>query len=154
MAFNEGTFYKIIQDTWASTLGFQVERAESMALPVVDAFIVRVGISGAWDGEVCLRCSPPLARLIAAVTFRVESEKAENEEILDALSELTHIIGGNLKALLPQPVILSFPAHLDPEKWARTTAQRQTVCQLTLQSEGKPFAVSLFQRKSCPHQRE
>ena len=29
MLVTEGTFYKIIQDTWTSTLGFQVDRAAS-----------------------------------------------------------------------------------------------------------------------------
>jgi len=65
-------------------------------------------------------------------------------EILDALSELIHIIGGNLKALLPQPVILSLPSHPDPMNWAQTTPQWQMVCRLTLMSEGHPFVVSVL----------
>ena len=33
-----------------------------------------------------------------------------DEELLDALGELVNIIGGNLKAYLPQPCHLSLPA--------------------------------------------
>jgi hypothetical protein len=85
-----------------------------------------------------------LARLIASVIFQVEADKTGSDEILDALSELIHIVGGNLKALLPQPVILSLPSLLDPTNWAQTTPQWQIVCRLKLMSEGHPFVVTLL----------
>jgi hypothetical protein len=144
MLVTEETFYKIVQDTWTSTLGFQVDRPASAEYSAAGEFTVCVKLSGAWDGEVRLHCSPPLARLIASVIFQVEADKTGSDEILDALSELIHIVGGNLKALLPQPVILSLPSLLDPTNWAQTTPQWQIVCRLKLMSEGHPFVVTLL----------
>ena len=144
MAVTEGVFYRIIQDTWTSTLGFQVDRAASEEFCAIGAFSVCVKITGAWDGEVRLHCSLPLAQSIAAAIFQVEADKAGDDEILDALSELTHIIGGNLKALLPQPVTLSLPSLPDPTNWAQTTPQWQMVCRLPLRSEGHAFLVTLL----------
>jgi hypothetical protein len=144
MKVTDGAFYRIIQDTWTSTLGFQVDRAASAEFSAVGAYTVCVKITGAWDGEVRLHCSSPLARLIAAAIFQVEADQAGGDEILDALSELIHIVGGNLKALLPQPVILSFPSLPDPANWAQTTPQWQMVCRLTLMSEGHPFVVTML----------
>lgn len=143
MIITEVNFYEIIQDTWTSTLGFQVDYLESGEFSAVGAFTASVEISGAWDGEVCLLCPPPLARLIAGAIFQVEPEKAGSDEILDALGELIHIIGGNLKALLPQPVTISLPSLLDPADWKQTTTHRQMVSQLTLMSEGQPFVVTI-----------
>jgi hypothetical protein len=144
MLVTEGAFYGIVQDTWTSTLGFQVDRAASEAFSAIGAFTVCVKITGAWDGEVRLHCSRALARSVAATIFQVEADQAGTDEILDALSELTHIIGGNLKALLPQPVTLSLPSLPDPTNWAQTTPQWQMVCRLTLLSEGHPFVVTLL----------
>jgi len=144
MLITEGAFYRIIQDTWTSTLGFQVERAAWVEFSAIGAFTVCVKITGAWDGEVRLHCSAPLARSIAAAVFQVEADNAGSDEILDALSELTHIIGGNLKALLPHPVTLSLPSLPDPTNWAQTTPQWQMVCRLPLLSEGYPFLVTLL----------
>jgi len=144
MLISEGAFYQIIQDTWTSTLGFQVDRPASAEYSAVGALTVCVKITGAWDGEVRLHCSPPLARLIAAAIFQVEADKAGSDEILDALSELIHIVGGNLKALLPQPVVLSLPSLPDPTDWGQTTPQWQLVSRLTLESEGHPFVVTLL----------
>ena len=144
MLVTDGAFCRIIQDTWASTLGFQVDHPASVDFPAAGAFTVCVKITGAWDGEVRLHCSPPLARLIAAAIFQVEAEKADSDEILDALSELIHIVGGNLKALLPQPVNLSLPCLPDPTNWAQTTPQWQIVSRRTLVSEGHPFMVTIL----------
>jgi hypothetical protein len=144
MLVAEESFYTIVQDTWTSTLGFPVDRVAFEEFFALEAFTVCVKITGAWDGEVRLHCSAPLARSIAAGIFQVEAEKAGSDEILDALSELTHIIGGNLKALLPHPVALSLPSLPDPTNWAQTTPQWQLVCRLTLMSEGHPFVVTLL----------
>ena len=144
MLVTEGAFYGIIQDTWTSTLGFQVDRDDAEEFSAIGALTVCVKLTGAWDGEVRLHCSPSLARSIAAAIFQVEADKAGDDGILDALSELTHIIGGNLKALLPHPVTLSLPCLPDPTNWAQTTPQWQMVCRLSLLSEGHPFIVTLL----------
>jgi hypothetical protein len=144
MLVTEEVFYKIVQDTWISTLGFQVDRAASAEFSPLGALTVCVKITGAWDGEVRLHCSPPLARSIAAAIFQVEADNAGSDETLDALSELIHIVGGNLKALLPQPVTISLPALPDPTDWSQTTPQWQMVHRLTLMSEGHPFVVTLL----------
>ncbi len=59
MLVTERAFYKIVQDTWTSTLGFQVDRAASAEFSPIGALTVCVKIAGAWDGEVRLHCSPP-----------------------------------------------------------------------------------------------
>ena len=89
-----------------------------------------------------------MARLIAAAIFQVEADFAGTTEILDALSELTHIIGGNLKALLPSPSLFRFPLLPDPPYWTRTTPQWQVVSRLTLESQGYPFVVALLGNQS------
>jgi hypothetical protein len=144
MLVTEGDFCQIIQDTWAATLGFQVDRAVPAEVPATGAFTGCVRINGAWEGEVCLDCSVQLARQIAAAIFQSDAEKVGSYEILDALSELIHIVGGNLKALLPQPVVLSFPSLPDPAIWPQNAGPWQMVCRQTLMSEGYPFTVTLW----------
>src|SRR5579862_2818244 len=114
MPVTEETFYQIIQDTWGSTLDFPIDWPAPVEFTTSGALTVSVKISGAWDGEVRLDCPYRLARSIAAAIFQVDGDKAGKEEILDALSELIHIVGGNLKALLPQPVTLSLPSSVEP----------------------------------------
>jgi hypothetical protein len=144
MPVTKETFYQIIRDTWASTLDFPIDLPASPEFTTNGALTVCVRISGAWNGEVRLDCPLPLARSIAASIFQVDADRAENEEILDALSELIHIVGGNLKALLPQPVTLSLPSSIDPTNRADAMMRWPEVCRLSLMSEGQAFAVTLL----------
>ena len=144
MLIADDALYQIIQDTWSSTLDFQVDHVPDSTHLADDSLTVCVRISGAWEGEVRLHCPRSLARLIAAVIFQVEAEKAPTDEILDALSELVHIVAGNLKTLLPQPVTISLPTLPDPTDWSETTPQWQLVNRLKLESQGFPFVVTLL----------
>jgi chemotaxis protein CheX len=144
MLITEDTLYQIIEDTWNSTLGFQVERSAGPESVGGGALTVCVRITGAWVGEVHLYCPVPLARLIAAAIFQVEAESAGEDEILDALSELVHIVGGNLKTLLPPPVMLSLPSVVDRTAGTPTAPELQLVSRLTLESRGHTFAVTLL----------
>ncbi len=145
MSVTEEAFYEIVRDTWTSTLGFQVDRAETEEFSEIGALTVCVKVTGAWDGELRLRCSAPLARFIAAAIFQVEADAAGGDEILDALSELVHIVGGNLKTFLPQPVTLSLPSVPDLTGGAPSTRQPRMIHRLGLISEGQPFIVDLWE---------
>jgi CheY-specific phosphatase CheX len=144
MLIADDALYQIIQDTWSSTLDFQVDRVSGSTHLADDSLTVCVRISGAWEGEVRLHCPLSLARRIAAAIFQVEAEKAPTDEILDALSELVHIVAGNLKTFLPQPVTISLPTLPDPTDWGGTTPQWQLVNRLKLECQGYPFVVTLL----------
>ena len=144
MLISEDTLYQIIEDTWNSTLGFQVERSATPESVGGGALTVYVRITGAWVGEVHLHCSVPLARQIAAAIFQVEAESAGKDEILDALSELVHIVGGNLKTLLPPPVMLSLPSVVNRTAGTPTAPELPLVSRLTLESRGHTFVVTLL----------
>ncbi len=148
MLVTEETFHKIIEDTWASTLDFQICSRLSADLAGEGEIAVCVGISGKWNGEVYLRCPLPLGRLIASAIFQTEGDSASRDEIVDALSELIHIVGGNLKALLPQPVTVSLPFLVDPITSQYSVQDSRTVCQLTLGSAGYTFEIALKESPS------
>lgn len=144
MRVTEEAFFRIIEDTWNSTLGLRVERAAQPPTAMAESLNVCVKITGAWEGEVRIQCSPQMARSCAASIFQMDAEKVGPGEISDALSELVHIIGGNLKALLPPPVTLSLPTVPDPSERTRSTPPGQTVCRLALRCEGHPFLITLL----------
>ncbi len=57
-----------------------------------------------------LDCGPTLARQAAAIMFGIEPAEISQDQVQDALGELTNILSGQLKALLPEPCRLSLPA--------------------------------------------
>ncbi|HWG95258.1 MAG TPA: chemotaxis protein CheX [Mycobacteriales bacterium] len=73
----------------------------------------RVLIRGAWEGGVVLAGSARLARTVAAAMFDLPQEQLTDDEVRDAFGELTNMVGGGIKSLVPGPSTLSLPAVSD-----------------------------------------
>jgi chemotaxis protein CheX len=66
-----------------------------------------VTIEGAWHGAILLSCERVVADALAAELFR--SPSPSGEEVRDTVGELTNMLAGNIKALLPDPSRISLP---------------------------------------------
>jgi len=76
-----------------------------------DGVVSFIGLAGAWAGTGSLSCSPTLACRICSSMLMTEAS-AVNEEVLDAVAELTNMIVGSVKTDLEQhlgPLGLSIP---------------------------------------------
>jgi chemotaxis protein CheX len=69
-----------------------------------------VHVSGEWNGSVFLQCDVGVAAALAEVMFAAEPGTLTDDEVGDALGELTNMVGGNIKSLLPAPSRLSVPS--------------------------------------------
>jgi len=97
----------VVESICSSVLGFDVVETASPAAVTGPGLIARTQVAGAWSGSVVVGCDDGFADACAAVLF--DGEVCGPPEARDALGELTNIIAGNLKALLPSPSRLSIP---------------------------------------------
>lgn len=97
----------ISRNIWSVVLGLELDT--SAGAPSSDVLAGVVRITGAWEGAVVLRCDRRVAARAAAILFGVDPAHTTPEQENDVLGELTNVVGGNLKALLPQPSRLSLP---------------------------------------------
>jgi chemotaxis protein CheX len=101
----------ITQDVWASFLNVHIERiALDETLSGRPSMVGAVRVTDAWFGAVVLEVTPALARTVAATMFDSTPDVVTDAEVVDALGELTNMIGGNIKSLLPAPSHLSLPS--------------------------------------------
>ena len=76
-----------------------------------DGVVSLIGLAGSWAGTGSLRCSPVLACRVCSQMLMTESS-AVDEEVLDAVAELTNMVVGNVKTDLETllgPLGLSIP---------------------------------------------
>jgi CheY-specific phosphatase CheX len=59
-----------------------------------------VRLGGLFRGAVTIECPPPFARHVASTMLAVEAGALDDEVACEALGELTHIVGGNIKGLI------------------------------------------------------
>jgi chemotaxis protein CheX len=72
-----------------------------------------VQIHGDFDGAVHLTCPRVLATEVAGRMFRLPASKLSDDEVRDALGELTNMVAGNLKSRLPGSSNLSLPTVVE-----------------------------------------
>ena len=102
-------------DVFTTMLGAQLGPGEvsiESSMPDAnDGVVSFIGVAGPWAGTGSLACSPSMACRICSQMLLSESQ-AVNEEVLDAIAELTNMIVGNAKTELERhvgPLGLSLP---------------------------------------------
>jgi len=96
-------------DVFSTMLGVELAAGavtvESGTPEANDGVMSFIGLAGAWSGSGSLTCSPALACRICAQMLMMEVASV-NEDVLDAVAELTNMIIGSVKNDLE--------AHLGP----------------------------------------
>ncbi len=134
---------RLVGQVWGLVLGLDVGAGPC---PPADAALAgSVPVRGAWQGRVVLRCDPALARLAAARMFGLRPEEVTDEQTRDALGELTNMVGGNLKGLLPGSSSLGLPAVAA----AREGPDEPCLVRVAFQCAGLPFEAAVFGEPTC-----
>lgn len=141
---------ELVESIWNTTVGleFHPTAAPAVAATREVRFAGCVTISGAWNGALIIECDERTAARIGSAMLDTDAEELGEDDLRDVIGELANVIGGNLKALLPQPSSLSLPsvAHgVGCELGVtRMTAERR----LYYESDARPVVISLLQVQS------
>ena len=77
-------------------VGFEAATIESQTPEANDGVVSFIGLAGSWAGSGSLACSPAMACRICSQMLMTESQ-AVDDEVLDAVAELTNMIIGSVK---------------------------------------------------------
>jgi chemotaxis protein CheX len=89
---------------------------------------------------VLVSCDPGFASLAARIIFEVAGEPSLEEE-REALAELTNMIAGNLKTLLPSPSRLALPTVADGNDDVLAVPGSRRIENVELCAAGHPITV-------------
>lgn len=134
----------IAQDVWGSFLDMQLEPA-----PDTEGFSGRtltgcVTVSGEWEGSVFLQCPEEHAQAAAEAMFAADPGSLSADEVGDALGELTNMVGGNVKSLLPAPSKLSIPSVAAGEAITVRVPGAVLVDRVVLACAAGPVSISVW----------
>ncbi len=151
MPIAEEDIAQITASLWRSVLGLEVQPCSQNVPPQgqEDFLTGCIEIRGAWAGAVALRCSTPLACQAAAIMFGVTPETVQTEDMRDAVGELTNILGGNLKSLVPEPCTLSLPAVSGGLNGEWDSSDKPCLSQVAFACHGQSLWVTCMERQRC-----
>lgn len=104
-----------------------------------------VQIDGAWNGAVLLECPSALARQLSHELYRPEGQTTA-EEVRDTIGELTNMLAGNIKALLPEPSRISLPAVAEGDDYDLRVMGTQPVARVVFSCADEVFVVTVLER--------
>jgi chemotaxis protein CheX len=144
MPFDE-EIQQLAVSIWDSILHLPIE-AESDPLPTGRRTMSAcVQITGAWRGAVTLSCDEKMAAEAAVVMFDLGSAPALKLDMQDALGELVNMIGGNVKALLPETCHLSLPSVVEGSDYTMRVPGSRVVTRVPLRCGEYPLSISLLE---------
>jgi len=110
-----------------------------------DGVVSFIGLAGAWAGTGSVTCSPTLACRICSLMLMTESTSV-NEEVLDAVAELTNMIIGSVKTDLEKqlgPLGLSIPTVVFGRNFRTKSAGNSEWIVMRFNWEAEPLHVKL-----------
>ena len=141
---------QIAQSVFATMLEIELARTDSAVLPESDLLLAAVHIAGEWTGSVVLALSQPVARHAASMMLQMPLGDVVENDMKDVASELTNMIGGNLKSLLPGPSFLSLPTIVSGRDFGLQVRDAELLDDVVLACESGPIGVRLFAKAPKP----
>lgn len=140
--------HEICQEIWESLLGMDLDLSEEAGNPFADSkrtYTGFVNIGGAWQGTVLLEVSDTLSHRFGGQMLGIPPDEVTSTDVSDSLGELTNMVGGNIKSLLPSPSNLSIPSVAEGSDYSISAPGTDLLAQLTLRCEGEPMLITVRQ---------
>ena len=148
MAIRQEDLIAMNEQMWAAMLGLPLSATEYVN-PVNQgqgSIGACVQLVGEWEGAVRLDCSSGLAELAARRFLGKARSELTVDDLRDTVGELTNMVAGSVKALLPQPTHVSLPSVADGTDYDLTVRGGRVLLQCPFECEGNPMLVSLLER--------
>jgi chemotaxis protein CheX len=126
-------------------LGTGSVRIDAAAAEPNDGVVSFIGIAGTWAGTGSISCSPQMACRICSQLLMTESS-AVNEDVLDAVAELTNMIIGSVKTDLEGhlgPLGLSIPTVVFGRNFKTRSAGSTEWMNVTFDWDGERLLVKM-----------
>ena len=136
-------------DVFSTMLGSELScgevTVEGIASESNDGVVSLIGIAGSWAGTGSLTCSPAMACRICAAMLMTEAS-AVNEDVLDAVAEITNMIIGSVKTDLESelgPLGLSIPTVVFGRNFRTRSAGTAEWIHVRFLWDGDPLLIKM-----------
>ncbi len=154
MTISELEIVDVANAVWQSMLGMETYALDPDTPLATGPYITAtVLISGEFEGGVTLHLASSVGRSLAALMFGMELDEVSADETTDAVGELANMVGGNLKALVPQPAKLSLPSVAEGDNYKVTFPGTEESGKVALGFEGNVMYIVLHSRTDATSKR-
>jgi CheY-specific phosphatase CheX len=143
---------RIVENLFRTMLAREVETAAKTVVFDDDGITATVSFMGSWTGALSLQCSTRQAKRFAELIMGNGSGNLD-EEYRDVMAELTNIIAGNLKAVLPYGAQSSPPSVSTGSELSSGHAKAPVLAETAFELDDSVFLLVLANRHQEPSER-
>lgn len=102
---------QFVTDIWSTFLNMKVAPTEIPFKPKGNGNTLAgcVQITGEWQGSVTLYAPKEIGKKIAATMYGLGEAEVVDKQVQDVIGEITNVLAGNIKSILPAPCSISLP---------------------------------------------
>ena len=137
------------QEVFETMLGSPIDLDATAKCDPDSGLMSLVGLTGSWSGAGTLSCSPALGNQAAAAMFMSEPSAdpaAINDEVLDAIAELTNMVVGNIKNTLEQhlgPMGISIPSVIYGRNFHFKSLTGKVIATMSFRWNSEPAEIKI-----------
>ena len=100
---------EVVESVWFPVTGAAVSPGALVIPELPGTVVCSIVITGAWHGVVRVKTTEIFLKYAASEMFQPSDSDVTHEDCADALCELTNMLGGSIKSLLPDSCDLALP---------------------------------------------
>ncbi len=104
-----------------------------------------VYFAGQWKGAALLDCSLGLALFFTSHLMPGSDPASMDDDVRDCMGELANMVGGNLKALLPDGVELSMPSVVEGSNYTVRLCGANSFLRLPFECDHGKFWITIVE---------
>jgi chemotaxis protein CheX len=107
-----------------------------------------IQIVGEWCGTILLKTPVALASVAGSRMLMLDENEVAEADRQDTIAELTNMIGGNIKSIVPSPSSLSLPTVTNGRDFAMRTFGSKPISETTFQGDEHVFSVVVLEKSN------
>ena len=133
-----------VQEVFQTMLGVDTRpRDTEPFIKPDDAVVGAVHIGGQWNGALLLEIEREQACALTSRLMSIDTPASVDDDVRDAIGEITNMIAGHLKPLLPPGSVLSNPSVAEGRNSPSKEAGGSEAVRLSFDSDEGPFMLQL-----------
>jgi chemotaxis protein CheX len=140
---------QIVHDVFLTMLGLAAAPLPEAPPAGTEPMTAAIYFAGAWKGAVLFECDAQQAR---EITRRLMPDVIDDEDEVqqDALGEITNMLGGNLKSLMPPGTSLSLPSVVEGSNYSLRICGDNRFERLAFATDIGPIMVTMVEVQDAP----
>lgn len=136
----------VVRSVWSTQLGLEIQDTGGPPpAPRSPTLTAAIHISGDFQGAIRLECSRALIRRAAAIMFAMPESALTEDDDRDVVGELTNVITGNLKALIPGNNSISLPTIIEGSDYKVSTLNVESSEDFGFTLDGEKMIVTVVE---------